>query len=122
MRTFIAVFLFAALAQPSTAQSGKVKADPMTEPNAEMSAESEVIMKLQEFTKKMEEAGFKDILLSQGLILQAKDKFDKPILMLLDRRRWWESNLKRSPKARPPAAVRPTKTGFRTNDKSSARS
>jgi hypothetical protein len=83
MRTFVA-FLLAALAQPALAQSGKVKTDPMTEPNAEMSAESEVIMKLQEFTKKLEEAGFKDILLSQGLILQAKDKFDKPILMLLD--------------------------------------
>ena len=84
MRTFIAVFLFAALAQPSVAQPGKAKADPMAEPNAEMSAEAEVIMKLQEFTKKLEEAGFKDIQLSQGLILQAKDKFDKPILMLLD--------------------------------------
>jgi len=84
MRTFIAAFLFVALAQPSTAQPGKAKTDPMAEPNAEMSAEAEVIMKLQEFAKKLEEAGFKDIQLSQGLILQAKDKFDKPVLMLLD--------------------------------------
>jgi len=41
-------------------------------------------MNLQEFTKKLEEAGFKDIQLGQGIILQAKDKFDKPILMLVD--------------------------------------
>ena len=84
MRTFIAAFLFVALAQPSVAQPGKAKADPMTEPHAEMSTEAEVVMKLQEFTKKLEEAGFKDISLAQGLILQAKDKFDKPILMLVD--------------------------------------
>src|SRR3954471_22481686 len=84
MRTLIAVCLFAALAQPSLALPGQAKSDPMAEPNAEMSAESEVIMKLQEFTQKLEEAGFKDIALGQGLILQAKDKFDKPILMLVD--------------------------------------
>jgi len=84
MRTVMAVFLFAALAQPSLAQPGKVKADPMTEPNAEMSAEAEVIMQLQEFTKKLEEAGFKDVQLSHEFIVQAKDKFDKPILMLVD--------------------------------------
>src|SRR5689334_19802900 len=84
MRTVIAVVLLAALTQPSTAQPGKATTDPMAEPNAQMSAEAEVLMKIQEFTKRLEEAGFKDILLSQGLILQAKDKFDKPILMLLD--------------------------------------
>ena len=84
MRTVITAFLFAALAQPSMAQPGKVKADPMTEPNAEMSAEAEVIMQLQEFTKKLEEAGFKDVELSQGFIVQARDRFDKPILMLVD--------------------------------------
>ena len=84
MRTVMAVFLFAALGQPSMAQPGKLKVDPMTEPNAEMSAEAEVIMQLQEFTKKLEEAGFKDVQLSQGFIVQAKDRFDKPILMLVD--------------------------------------
>ena len=84
MRTVIIAFLFAALAQPAIAQPGKAKADPMNEPNAEMSAEAEVIMKLQEFTKKLEEAGFTDIQLSQGFILQAKDRFDKPMLMLVD--------------------------------------
>ena len=84
MRTLIAAFLSVALAQPSMAQPGNVKTDPMNEPNAEMSAESEAIMNLQEFTKKLEEAGFKDIQLGQGIILQAKDKFDKPILMLVD--------------------------------------
>ena len=84
MRNFIAAVLLVALAHPSEAQPGNVKTDPMNEPNAEMSAESEVIMNLQEFTSKLEEAGFKDIQLSQGIILQAKDKFDKPILMLVD--------------------------------------
>jgi hypothetical protein len=122
MRTFIAAFLLAALAQPVTAQPGNVKTDPMNEPNAEMSAESEVIMMLQEFTKKLEEAGFKDIQLSQGLILQAKDKFDKPILMLVDPETMVGMQLNAQPENETTGSVHPTKTGFRANNKSNARS
>ena len=85
MRALIFAVILAAIAQGAWAQEKTVKNDPMTVPNAEMSAEAELLMNLQEFTKKLEEAGFKEIqIVPQAILIQAKDKFDKPILMLFN--------------------------------------
>jgi len=77
--------MFAATAQGAWAQKSTIKTDPMAVPNAESSAESELLMGLQEITKKLEEAGFKEIqIVSPTLLVQAKDKFDKPVLMIVN--------------------------------------
>jgi hypothetical protein len=87
MRALAIAVMLAAIAQGTSAEEHAVKTDPMAVPNAEMSAESELLMQLQELTSKLEEAGFKDIqVVSEALLVQAKDKFDKPILMLIDPR------------------------------------
>src|SRR5215213_4649853 len=85
MRPVLFAVVFAALAQGASAQQGNVKTDPFVEPNAENSAESEALMKIQEFAKKLEEAGFLDIeIVPQAVVILAKDKFGKPVTMLLD--------------------------------------
>jgi hypothetical protein len=83
MRLIFAATIGAFLTHGASAQDN-AKPDPMTEPNAEMSAEAEFMMNLQDFTKKMEEAGFKDIQISQALILEAKDKSGKPVRLLVN--------------------------------------
>jgi hypothetical protein len=85
MRILILAMLLAAIAQGAGAQENADKTDPMAVPNAEMSAEGEMLNNLQKFVKKMEEAGFKEIqIVSPTILVQAKDKFDKPILMLVN--------------------------------------
>jgi len=85
MRVLIFAVMFAATAQGAWAQKSTIKTDPMAVPNAESSAESELLMGLQEITKKLEEAGFKEIqIVSPTLLVQAKDKFDKPVLMIVN--------------------------------------
>jgi len=83
MRALIFAVIFVATAHGAWAQKRIIKTDPMTVPNAERSAESELLMGLQEITKKLEEAGFKEIqIVSPTILVQAKDKFDKPVLMI----------------------------------------
>ena len=85
MRMLIFAVILAAIAQEARAQEKTIKTDPMAVPNAEMSAESELLMNLQEFAKKLEEAGFKEIqIVSPAILVQARDKFDKPVLMLVN--------------------------------------
>jgi hypothetical protein len=85
MRLLIVAVISAALAQAAWARPDKVKTDPLAEPNAQMSAEAEVLMKLEEFAKKLEDAGFKEIqIVSQAVLFRAKDKFDKPVMMLVN--------------------------------------
>jgi hypothetical protein len=85
MRLLIVAVISAALAQAAWAKPNKIKADPLAEPNAQMSAEMEVLMKLQQFAKKLEDAGFKEIqILPQAVLVQAKDKFDKPVMVLIN--------------------------------------
>jgi hypothetical protein len=85
MRPLIVAVISAALAQTAWAQPSNVKTDPLAEPNAQMSAEAEVLMKLDEFAKKLEDAGFKEIqIVPQAVLVRAKDKFDKPVMMLVN--------------------------------------
>ena len=63
MRTFAIAVLLVSLVQAASAQQDQVKNDPMVEPNSEKSAESEVLMMLDEFTKRLENAGFKEVML-----------------------------------------------------------
>jgi hypothetical protein len=85
MRPLIVAVISAALAQAASAQPSMVKADPLAEPNAQMNAEMEVLMKLHEFAKKLEDAGFKEIqILPQAVLVRAKNKSDKPVMMLVD--------------------------------------
>jgi hypothetical protein len=85
MRVFMIAVILAAITQGTWAQEKTVTTDPMAVPNAEMSAEAELLMNLQEFAKTLEEAGFKEIqIVPQAILIQAKDKFDKPILMLFN--------------------------------------
>jgi|SRR5215203_961145 len=85
MRTFAVAVLLVALVKGASAQQDNVKHDPMAEPNAEKSAESEVLMMLDEFTKKLEDAGFKEVTVApQFVLVQAKDKFDQPVTMIVN--------------------------------------
>jgi len=85
MRMLMFAAMLAASAQGAWAQNGLVKTDPMAVPNAEMSAEGEMLNNLQEFAKKLEEAGFKEIqIVAPTVLVQAKDRFDKPVLMLVN--------------------------------------
>src|SRR4051794_28709219 len=85
MRMFVIPFLLTALAQPAWAQQPPPVTDPMDTPNAEKSAESEVLMKLQEVQKKLEQGGFKDVqIIPQAVLVRAKDKDNKPVMMLID--------------------------------------
>jgi hypothetical protein len=85
MRMLIFAVVSVVIAQGAWAQEKTIKTDPMAVPNAEMSAESELIMNLQEFAKNLEEAGFKEIqIVAPAILVQAKDKFDKQILMLFN--------------------------------------
>jgi hypothetical protein len=84
MRAFITALAVFVLSQGALAQQS-VKTDPMGAPDAQANSETEIIRRLQHFAKKLEQAGFKDIqVVSEGLVLQAKDKFDKPIMMLVN--------------------------------------
>jgi hypothetical protein len=85
MRAFVFAVMLAALAQGALAQDRKVRSDPLATPNAEMSAQVEALLKLQAFTKKLEEAGFKDVqIVPQAVLVHAKDKSDKPVMMIVD--------------------------------------
>jgi len=85
MRALTIALMLAAIAQGTSAEPQAVKTDLMAVPNAEMSAESELLMQIQEFTSKLEEAGFKEVeIVSEAIVVRAKDKFDKPILLLVD--------------------------------------
>jgi hypothetical protein len=85
MRALIYAVVSASIVQGAWAQDKAIKTDPMAVPNAEMSAEAEALMNLQEFAKKLEDAGFREIqIVPQAILIQAKDKFDKPILMLFN--------------------------------------
>src|SRR3954468_18291618 len=85
MRSLMFAAMLAASAQGAWAQNGLVKTDPMAVPNAEMSAEGEMLNKLQEFARNLEEAGFKEIqIVAPTVLVQAKDKSDQPVLMLLN--------------------------------------
>jgi hypothetical protein len=85
MRMWIFAAALVAIPQGAWAQEKTIKTDPMAVPNAEMSAQSELLMNLQEFAKKLEEVGFKEIqFVSPAILVQAKDKFDKQILMLFN--------------------------------------
>ena len=85
MRLFNAAVIFAALVQGAPAQSENAKTDPMDEPNAENSAESEALMNLQDFAKHLEAAGYKDIaIVPQTDVVHAKDKFGNPIAMIVN--------------------------------------
>src|SRR5436305_11031806 len=77
----LATFLSAASAQP-----GKVKTDPMAEPDAgQQSAEAQMVLHLQQFANNLQEAGFTDIQAVPGaVVLQAKDRSGKLVTMLFD--------------------------------------
>jgi hypothetical protein len=86
MRAIVAaLILSASLTGGATAQSSQLKTDPMIEPNAEQSAQAELLMNIQEFAKKLEEAGYQDLrLVLQGVLIKAKDKSGKTVMMLFD--------------------------------------
>ena len=86
MRALLAAAAMVALSQGAWAQ-GISKTDPfLRAPEEDSTApDTDVVGRLQEFGKNLEEAGFKDIqVISGGLIIRAKDKFDKPIVLLIN--------------------------------------
>src|SRR5215210_2099942 len=100
MRTFAIAVLLTALSQGASAQQDKVTSDPMAEPNAEKSAESEVLMMLDQFTKSLEDAGFKEVTIApQFVLVQAKDKFDRPVVMSLNTETMAAAQLKIQPES-----------------------
>jgi hypothetical protein len=85
MRTLIVAATLTALAQGAWAQETKVKGDPSAVPDAGTSAEAEAISRLRVLLKKLQEAGFTDVqIVPQAVLIQAKDKSDKPIVMIVD--------------------------------------
>jgi len=100
MRQLLAAVLFIVLVQEASAQSGPTKADhPMSVPQAAENTEAELTMKLAEFKTQMEAAGFKEVQISPALVLQAKDKEDQPITMLIDPQRMIGIELNGSPES-----------------------
>jgi len=87
MRQLLAAVLFMVLVQEVLAQSDPTKVDPRGVPHAEGNTEAELTMKLAEFKSQIEAAGFKEVQISPGLVLQAKDKKHQPITMLIDPQR-----------------------------------
>ena len=85
MRTLIFAAILVAIAQGAWAQEKMIKTDPMAVPNPEMSAEAKLLMNLQELANKLEQAGFKEMqIVSPAILIHAKDKFDNPVLMLVN--------------------------------------
>lgn len=81
MRYMIATVLAACLV------SGAYAAENPIDPEKDISKleEAEKVQKnLQDLKKNMQDAGYKDIKLTQALILQATDKTDKKVMLLLD--------------------------------------
>jgi len=77
--------MLVAIGQAAWAQEKNIKTDPMVVPNAEMSAEAKFLINLQELANKLEAAGFKEMqILPPAILVHAKDKFDKPVLMLVN--------------------------------------
>ena len=82
MRAFLVAAMLVALTHDTSAQPNT---DLMAVPNAERSAESEALMNLEDFAKRLEEAGFKEVEVGPtGVLIQAKDKFGKPVIMLFN--------------------------------------
>ena len=85
MRSFIIVAMMFVFMQGVGAAAPVVKTDPMDVPNADGSAEAEALMNLQEFTEKLQEAGFKAIeILPQAIVVRARDRSNKPVMMIFD--------------------------------------
>jgi hypothetical protein len=99
MRMFAIAVLLIGLVQGASAQD-KLKNDPTAEPNAEKSAESEVLMMVDQFTKSLEDAGFKEVTVApQFVLVQAKDKFDRPVVMILNTETMVAAQLKIQPES-----------------------
>src|SRR5262249_1706115 len=59
--------------------------NPQATPDSQTNGELEAMMKLQAFAKKLAEQGFKDVeIVPQAVLVSAKDKSDKPVLMIFD--------------------------------------
>src|SRR4051812_37829570 len=85
MRAIAVALMTAAFTYSAEAQSDQPKYDPLAEPNAEQSAESEILSNIQEFAKKLEDAGYQDVQpVFQGILIKAKDKSRKTVMMLFD--------------------------------------
>jgi hypothetical protein len=97
MRQILVAVMFIVLAQGASAQSNLAKTDPMGAPDVGGNAEADVAMRLREFKNQMEAAGFREVQISPTLLLQAKDKDDQPVTMLIDPQRMIGIQLKGSP-------------------------
>ncbi len=50
-----------------------------------MNAQLEAALRFQEFSKKLEDAGFKDLqIVPQAILIQARDKSDNPVVLVVD--------------------------------------
>jgi len=85
MRRIIFAMMLTVLAQPAWSQENKVKAHPSATPESELKSEAEAFPNFEEFSKKLQDAGFKDIqIIPQAVLIHAKDKSDKPVMMIVD--------------------------------------
>jgi len=87
MRATLFALMLTAAAPLAWAAEEKVKGDAAGAPNAEMekNAQLEAALRFQEFSKKLEDAGFKDMqIVPQAILIQGKDKFDKPVVLVVD--------------------------------------
>jgi hypothetical protein len=84
MRALVISFLLVGLV-PAVAQQSNVKLDPLASPNAERSAESETLLKLQEIQKRLKQLGFKQVeVVPQAVLIRAIGGDDKPVMMIVD--------------------------------------
>jgi hypothetical protein len=94
MRALIFALILAAAAPAVSAQEAartdpqaapNAQVDPQIAPDAQANAEFEAMMKLKAFAQKLDEAGFKEIqILPQAVLVSARDKFDKPVMLIFD--------------------------------------
>ncbi len=83
MRTLILALLVSV--SVVSAQAETTQGDPLTSPNAEMSAESEALMRMQEVQTLLEAAGYKDVQVAPDvLVIRALDATNNPVVMIVD--------------------------------------
>jgi hypothetical protein len=85
MRSILLAIVLASLGPNAWAQDATSSTDPMAVNNAEMSAESEVIMQLHDLQTKLTESGYRNVeVLPRGVMIQATDRYNRVVRMLVD--------------------------------------
>jgi hypothetical protein len=71
--------------QGAIGQSEQTQTEPTQQPNAEVQSDSQLLTNIREFATKLGEAGYQEVEpVLQGILIKAKDKSGKRVMMLFD--------------------------------------